>query len=311
MTDLTTRDRLDPSGLAVMMVCCMLWGGNAVAVKYAVPDFPPLGCAAIRFVLGLPVMAIVCKLVGQPLWFRREAYGLWLLNAAFSVVQIGTYNWGTSHSEAGRSAVFINIHPLVVAPLAWLILGERLGRRGVLGLSAAAVGVIMLLAEPLRRGGGLEGDLVVLGSGIIFGVQTIVQKKTFPTIPPATLLFSQSVAAAVIAGVYSFAFEGLRAIHPRTEAVWGVLYQGLAVSGICFGVWMVLLRRYPAGRLATVAFLTPLFGVGLGHALRGEALTVSLVVGGCFVGLGIFLVSSDRTAHHTGPDLALPGEDAP
>ena len=263
--------------------------------------------------LGLPVMVMVCKLVGQPLWFRREAYGLWLLNAAISVIQIGTYNWGTSHSEAGRSAVFINIHPLVVAPLAWLILGERLGRRGVLGLSAAAAGVVMLLAEPLRRGEDSRGTSSFLVPGSSSRVQTIVQKKTFSKIPPATLLFSQTVAAAAVAGAYSFAFEGLRTIHPRTEAVWGVLYQGLAVSGICFGVWMVLLRRYPAGRLATVAFLTPLFGVALGHAMRGEALTVSLVAGGCLVGLGIFLVSSDRTAHRTGPepDLALPGEDAP
>jgi drug/metabolite transporter (DMT)-like permease len=311
MPDTTTRDRLDPSGIAVMMICCVLWGGNAVAVKFAVPDFPPLGCAAIRFALGLPVMALVCKLVGQPLWFRRDAWALWLLNSVFSVIQIGIYNWGTGHSEAGRSAVFINIHPLVVAPLAWLILGEKLGGRGVIGLLAATGGVILLLAEPLRRGGGFVGDVVVLLAGIVFGIQTIVQKKTFPRIPPATLLFSQTVAAAPIAALYSLAFEGFLSIHPRPEAIWGVLYQGLAVSGVCFGVWMVLLRRYPAGRLATVAFLTPLFGVALGHILRKEALTFSLVAGGCFVGIGIFLVSSDRTAHQTGPDLALPGEDAP
>ena len=74
---------------------------------------------------------------------------------------------------------------------------------------------------------------------------------------------------------------------------------------------MTLLRRYPAGRLATVAFLTPLFGVGLGNLMRGEALTPALLAGGGLVGLGIFLVASDRTARHAPPDLGLPGEDAP
>ncbi len=29
------------------------------------------------------------------------------------------------------------------------------------------------------------------------------------------------------------------------------------------------------------------------------------------IGLGIYLVASDRTAHRAEPDLALPGEDAP
>ena len=211
MPDPTTRDRLDSSGLAVMALCCLLWGGNAVAVKFAVPDFPPLGCAAVRFMLGLPVIALVCKFVGERLWFQRDAWWLWLINAAFSTLQIGTYNWGTSQTDSGRSAVFINIHPLIVAPLAWLILGERLGRRGVFGLLAAATGVVILLSEPFRRGtGGLQGDLVVLGSGVIFAVQTIVQKKTFPRIPPATLLFSQSVAAACFAALIASRSRGLR-----------------------------------------------------------------------------------------------------
>ncbi len=311
MTDLTTRDRLDAVGVAGTIACCLLWGGNAVAVKYAVPDFPPLGCAAIRFVIGLPIVAMVVRSSGASFRVRRPLWGLLLFHGIVTALQIGTYNWGTSHSEAGRSSVFINIHPLVVAPLAWLVLGERLGLRGLAGLAAAVCGVVVLLAEPLRRGGGMTGDLVVLLSGIIFGVQTIAQKKTFPHIPPTTLLFAQSAIAAVFSAVYSAIFEGSEAFHVTPSAVAGVLYQGLAVSGVCFALWMILLRRYPAGRLATIAFLTPLFGVGLGHVMRGEPLTLALATGGACVGLGIFLVASDRTARRPEPELGLPGEDAP
>lgn len=311
MPDTISRDRLDAAGVSATVVCCLLWGGNAVAVKYAIPDLPAFGCAAIRFAISLPVLAVVCRASGEKLGVRRSLWWLVLVHGAFSAIQIGTFNWGTSHSEAGRSSVFINVHPLVVAPLAWMMLGERLGPRGVGGLAAAVAGVVALLAEPLRRGGGFVGDVVVLGSGIVFGVQTIVQKKTFPLIAPTTLLFSQTVVAIVLAGWISLVVEGPSAYHPTPGALWGVLYQGLAVSGVCFAIWILLLRRYPAGRLATVAFLTPLFGVGLGHVMRGEALTVSLVVGGCLVGLGIYLVASDRAAHHIPPDLGLPGEDAP
>ena len=311
MPDPTTRDRLDAAGFAAAVVCCALWGGNAVAVKYAVPDFPPLGCAAVRFLIGVPVLAVILRSSGQAFSVGRPLWGLLLLHGALTAAQIGTFNWGTSHSEAGRSSVFINIHPLVVAPLAWLVLGERLGLRGLAGLAAAVAGVGVLLAEPLRKGGGLTGDLVVLGSGMIFGVQTIAQKLTFSRIPPTTLLFGQTCLAATLAALYSLAFEGPGTFHVTTGAVWGVLYQGLAVSGLGFALWMLLLRRYPAGRLATVAFLTPIFGVGLGTLFRGEALTLSLLAGGSLVGLGIFLVASDRTAHRATPDLALPGEDAP
>src|SRR3954447_15697541 len=153
MDDPTISRRLDAPGVVGVVVCCLLWGGNAVAVKVAIPDLPPLGCAAIRFLLALPLLALICRGAGQAYWVRRPLRGLLGLHAVLTVIQIGTFNWGTSHSEAGRSSVFINIHPLVVAPLAWVVLGERLGTRGLLGLAGAVGGVLILLSEPLRRGG--------------------------------------------------------------------------------------------------------------------------------------------------------------
>ena len=312
MADPKTPRRLDALGVAGTIVCCLLWGGNAVAVKFAIPDLPPIGCAAIRFAISLPVIVILCRRLGQSFTVPRGLWVLVLLHALLTVVQIGTFNWGTSHSEAGRSSVFINIHPLVVAPLAWVVLGERLGLRGIMsGLIGAVAGVVVVLAEPLRRGGGLSGDLVVVVSGIVFGIQTIAQKKTFPLIPPLTLLFAQMLVAIPLAAAASLIFEGPAQFHATPRAVWGVLYQGLAVSGFGFSLWILLLRTYPAGRLAMLAFVTPLFGVGLGNLTRHEPLTMPLVAGGCLVGLGIFLVASDRTAHHIEPDIALPGEDAP
>jgi drug/metabolite transporter (DMT)-like permease len=302
---------LDALGIAGAVFCCALWGGNAVAVKFSVPDLPPFGCASFRFALGLPLIAIGCRMSGQPLWPKRDAWLLLLLNAAVTVIQIGSFNWGTEHSQAGRSSIFINVHPLIVAPLAWAFLREPMGWRGGLGLLSAAGGVVVLLSEKAAGSGPhLIGDLVVLASGLIFGAQTILQKKTFPVIPPATLLFSQSVLAIPIFLAVSGLGEGFSTYRFTTDAMLGVLYQGLAVSGICFTVWMLLLKRYPAGKLATLAFLTPFFGVGLGNLMRGERLTLALIGGGVLVAIGIYLVASDRTVRHVPADILLPGEDA-
>jgi drug/metabolite transporter (DMT)-like permease len=311
MPETRPTDRLDALGVAVAVFCCALWGGNAVAARLAIPDIPPIASSAMRFALGVPIIGLFCLWTKERLWPDRKYWPLLGLHAALATLQIGAFNWGTGHGEAGRSSVYINIHPLVVAPLAWAVLGERLGLRGVCGLTAAAAGVAVLLSEPLRRGGGWSGDAVVLFAGVVFGFQTIAQKLTFPVIPPTTLLFSQSVLAIPLSAAASLAFERGDSYTISRTAVWAVLYQGVAVSGLCFTLWMILLRKYPAGRLATLAFLTPLFGVALGCMLRGEALTAALLAGGALVGLGIYLVASDRTAHHRPADLGLPGEDAP
>jgi drug/metabolite transporter (DMT)-like permease len=287
---------MDAAGLAAATFCCLLWGGNAVAVKYAISDsgLPPVGGAGLRFLISLPVVALFCWKVGAKFRVDRKYWWLLAVHGLLTAVQIGSFNWGTSRSEAGRSSVFINIHPLVVAPLAWLLLGERLGLRGIMGLVSAALGVTVMLIKPLLLGGGVVGDMVVLASGLVFGFQAIAQKLTFPIIPPTTLLFYQSLLAIPLVFAYSAEFEGVASYHFTTESVTGLIYQGLFVSGMAFAIWMILLKHYPAGRLAAVAFLTPLFGIALGTLMRGEAFTLPLVLGASLVGAGIYLVTGEK-----------------
>jgi drug/metabolite transporter (DMT)-like permease len=303
-TSATAGRGLDAAGLLGVIACCALWGGNAVAVKFAVPALPAFGCAGLRYAIALPILAAVCRLAERPLWVERRRLGLLLVHALLTVVQIGTFNWGTGRSLAGRASILINVHPLVVAPMAWLLLGERLGARGLLGLGCAASGVAVLLGRAFVEAGAAAsdaggvphgdrlGDLVVLLSGVIFGVQTVAQKLTFPAIAPPTLLFAQAAVAVPIFLGYSLMAEGAGAYHFTAESVAGLLYQGLAASGLCYTLWFALLRRYPAGRVATVAFLTPLFGVALSTWLKAEPLTWPLAAGGGLVGLGIYLVAS-------------------
>jgi len=298
MAEPTTPRPLDAAGVLGAVICCAIWGGNAVAAKYCIADdaLPPIGGAALRFFISLPIVALVCLQGKARLWpdFQKGQGWLLLLHGTLTAIQIGTFNWGTSHSEAGRSSIFINIHTLVTAPLAWLILGEHLGTRGCLGLGSAAFGVAIILAKQLAMGGGLLGDMVVLGSAVIFATQTIAQKLTFPIIPARTLLFSQTVVALILCTIDSALFEGPSSFHFTPDAVRGVVYQGLFSSGICFSLWLILLSRYPAGRLATISFLTPFFGISLGSLMRGEPLTWQLGVGGVLVGLGIYLVASGK-----------------
>jgi drug/metabolite transporter (DMT)-like permease len=304
MPEPTTPRPLDASGLAVAVFCCFLWGGNSVATKFAIADgaLPPVGGAALRFAISLPIVAWVCARGGTGFGVARRDLWLLILNGTLTALQIALFNWGTSRSDAGRSSVFINIHPLIVAPLAWLFLGEHLGTRGLLGLGSAALGVGIILARRLGGSGEIAGDLVVIASAVIFGFQTIVQKRTLPRIPPRTLVFAQTLVAIPLVGVWSLLFEGLSGYHFTPEAVSGLLYQGLASSGICFSLWLILLGRYQASRLATIAFLTPLFGITLGNLLRGEPLTPPLILGGALVGLGIYLVATGRPTEVPAPE---------
>src|SRR6267154_2449129 len=102
---------LSPGAVALMLMLCLSWGFNQIAVKLALPDIPPMLQAMIRsagMLFGLEFVLI----------FR----GLLL-------------------TSASRAVVFLYVAPFFVALGSYQFLGERLraSQWGGLGLSFAGV----------------------------------------------------------------------------------------------------------------------------------------------------------------------------
>ncbi len=293
---MSTRDadeasRLDLPAAALVVLCCALWGGNSVAVKFTVEHIPPIGCAGLRFLISLVVIVFWCRVDGTALRLERSHVMPAVWNALLLFLQMATFNWGTQQTHAGRASVFINIHPFLVAPVAWLVLNEPMGWRGVVGLLVAGAGVALLFEKGGADGASLAGDLAVIASGLLIGATMLYQKSLLRRFRPNHLLFWQLALSLPLFGGYSLAFEGLSHYQFPTAALTGLAYQGLLVSGFCFIAWMSLLRRYPANQLAAFGFLTPFFGITAANMLRGEPLGLTLVGGCSLVAWGLYLVT--------------------
>lgn len=253
-----------------------------------------MGLAGIRFMISLPVIAWIASRTKGKFRIHRDHWWLVPLNALFLAVQVSSFNWGTSHGQAGRASVFINVHPLVVTPLSVWLLGERVGWKALGGLFSAFFGVFVLVAGRLMAGGDPKADIIVFTSGCIFGFQSILQKWSFRKIAPATLLFWQTPIAVLLCLTGSFLLESDAPWHIDQNGALAIAYQGIFVSGICFSVWSLLLGRYQAARLAALGFMTPLFGISLGTAIHGEPVTLSLIAGAALVGFGVYLTAADK-----------------
>jgi drug/metabolite transporter (DMT)-like permease len=245
--------------------------------------------------LSLALIALWCRIEGTSLRLTRDQIWPVVNNALLVFVQMAAFNWGTQHTHAGRATVFINVHPFVVTPLAWLLLSEPIGWRGVVGLLMAGAGVALLFNQPgYTSGASLVGDLAVLVSGGLIGVMMIYQKKLLRRMRPNHLLFWHLALSLPLFFGYSLAVEGLQSYEFSFEAVAGLAYQSLLVSGFCFIAWMSLLRRYPANQLAAFGFLTPFFGIASARVFRGEPIPLSLLGGCALVGCGLYLVTRPK-----------------
>ena len=55
----TTGRPLSPGAVALMLMLCLSWGFNQVAVKLALPDVPAMMQAMFRSIGALPVLLLV------------------------------------------------------------------------------------------------------------------------------------------------------------------------------------------------------------------------------------------------------------
>ncbi len=75
---------LSPGAIALMLMLCLSWGFNQVAVKLALPDIPPMMQATFRSIGALPVLLIVGWLRGANFSLRDGTLGPGLF-AGFAV----------------------------------------------------------------------------------------------------------------------------------------------------------------------------------------------------------------------------------
>jgi len=106
---------LPPGAVAIMLMLCLSWGFNQIAVKLALPDIPPMLQAMIRSAGALPVMLTVGWLRGVS-FFQRDGTLLPGLCAGllFGIEFVLIFT-GLVFTSASRAAVFLYTAPFFVA----------------------------------------------------------------------------------------------------------------------------------------------------------------------------------------------------
>src|SRR3954454_15094102 len=66
----TAARPLTPAAIALMLLLCLSWGFNQVAVKLALPDIPPLLQATIRSSGAILVLLAIARLRGAKMFER-------------------------------------------------------------------------------------------------------------------------------------------------------------------------------------------------------------------------------------------------
>jgi drug/metabolite transporter (DMT)-like permease len=292
------RSRLDTLAVVSLVLCCVLWGLNQVAVKAALVGVPPLTQAALRSLAAAALVLGWAAWRGIPLFARDGSLRGGLLAGSLFAAEFACIFLGLQFTGASRMVVFIYLAPFVVAlGMPFIARAERLSMLQIVGLTLAFAGVAYALAESFSQpgNGALQwlGDLLGVAAALLWGGTTLVIRASRLATASAekTLLYQLGLSGVLLAVAAPLTGETWPAVWPAW-IVGLLLFQTVVITFASYLLWFWLIRHYPATKLAAFTLLTPVFGLLAGALLLGEPITARLAIALAAVALGIAVVNT-------------------
>ena len=205
------HSHLDGRAIALLVMCCALWGLNQVATKVALIEIPPLAQAGARSFGAALLLALWAQWRGLSIWARDgTGVGGWLAGGLFAA-EFACIFVGLQYTAASRMIVFIYLAPFVVAlgmPL--IARDERLDGWQLLGLLTAFSGVAWAFLGGFTAPavGPLQwvGDGLGVLAALFWGLTTLVLRgsRLATALPEKALMYQLLVSGlALSAGAWA------------------------------------------------------------------------------------------------------------
>jgi len=227
-------------------------------------------------------LLLLASLLGIPLQFLIQFYGLSLTTVSHASLMVGTL-------------------PVILALGATIFSGERLDGIGWLALVGSAIGAALIVlggkhGQANGRGPSLIGDLLVVLSLVIALGWILMNKRLLATHSAVVVTAYGILSGTIMLFPWVLLHDGLPPIHHISLRAWLALAaSGLLCTATTTFLWNWGIHQVPASRAGVFLNLEPALGSWLGVQLLGDRLgPYAWVGGGLILAAAITLTSQDQ-----------------
>ena len=303
---------------ASLLLGTAVWGLNFTAMHVLLEQVRPLDVVAVRTLIGAVGFALLLVARRQPLPpFSRAEWGRVVLLGLLGVTVFNmAAAFGQEHLPASLSSLIVSSNPIFTALVAGAAGIETLARSQVAGIALASLGLAVVVLGD--AGLGASADRAVLGGALIlllapasWSVYTVLSKPMLVRHPPVPVAALGMIAGAVLLAPTPLLAPGMAGrLAAMTWQGWAAaFFGGLGSLVLGFVLWNRGLRVLSPSGAAVYGYLIPVFGLLFAWLLLGEAPTLSLLVGGAAIFVGVVLTNRrSRTSAETQALLAAAPE---
>ena len=266
---------------------------SGVLVRLA--DVEPATAAIFRCVYALPALGLIA-LAERRAFGPRPAGQVWLamLAGVFFALDLVIWHHTIRFVGAGLATVLGNTQVVIVAVLAWFVLGERPPNRTLLALPVVLGGVVLISGVIGTGAYGSNPGLGVLSglaTGLAYaGFLLVLRRGNEDLRRPAGPLFDATLIGAAASLLLGFPMGGFDLVPSWPAHGW---LLALALSSQVVG-WLLIsvsLPRLPAALTSVILTLQPVGSVMLAMVLLGEAPSAIQLAGAATILVGLLLAT--------------------
>jgi drug/metabolite transporter (DMT)-like permease len=259
--------------LVILVLLTVIWGINWPVMKLGVTSFPPLTFRALSMWLGLPLLAGGMVLLKVPFRIPRSDWRelLWLTTTNMLVWHVCII-LAVRTLSSGRAAILGYTMPIFSAVIGALFFASPLARRAWLGVSAAALGVVLLLWHELTHLAGRPwGVLLALISAAFWALGTQSLRRTRLQAAALTISFWMTLLTAILMATLATVFESEQWHWPDRTASGAILFNAVLIFGFAQAAWTYLAKGMPPVASTLSVMMIPVLGVFSGALWLNEA----------------------------------------
>jgi drug/metabolite transporter (DMT)-like permease len=286
-----------------MLTGVMLLWASGVIVARSVHDLaPPIAFSFWRWAAAVALLTPFAA--GQvvknwPYIRTRVKHFMWLglFMAGGSTLLV----WSVRYTTATNASLVSAAQPMMTAVIAWIVLRERLSGVQVLGISAAAAGILVMVARmDLGVILGLSfnpGDLLMLTAVSFYALYSINLHRWVVGLSPLLMTYLTAVGGMlVLLPFYATEALNVASFTPSVPAVAAIFFMVLIPTLLATTMWNVSVGVVGPSRASVFINLLPIFGTLMAVVLLNEQLHLYHLLGGVLVCVGITLVVRPQSA---------------
>ena len=268
-----TTPHISRSQLLALVGLTLMWGINWPVMKIAVSELPPLYLRALTMGLASLWLLVYFKHKGVRIW--PASFVEWR-----DIVVLGLPNIFLWHSlsilgivslPSGRASILGFMFPVWTVVIGVLFMGEALTRRVVLAVTAALLGIGLLVWHELTALQGQPMGIVWMELGAIsWAIGTLWMRRVPFTMPVQTLTVWMMLLSSPFILLWSSGTEVWPTWH-FSPAVWGTLFYAVFINyGFAQIIWFGMARDLPPATSAMSIMAVPVTGTLSATFMVGE-----------------------------------------